>query len=64
MMFAFSPFRFRCAFEASSKRGPRGPQHGPKSAQDRPKSAPTGPQDAIVMAPETGANQGPPSFDR
>eukprot|EP00959_Pyramimonas_sp_CCMP1952_P262416 5486844-Pyramimonas_sp.AAC.1 len=55
MSCAFSPFRFRCAFEPStwpqdgprkfkvgSKRPPRRPQERPISSQERPKRAPRG----------------------
>ena len=55
MFFAFSPFRFRWAVEASRwlqdgprrpqerpKRGPRRPQERPRAPQERPKRAPRG----------------------
>ena len=60
MCFAFSPFRFRWALEASRwpQDGPREPQEGPKKAQDgpkiaqeAPKSAPRRPQDAVFEPP-------------
>eukprot|EP00959_Pyramimonas_sp_CCMP1952_P374706 7847613-Pyramimonas_sp.AAC.1 len=72
MMFAFSPCRPRCAFEASRwrqcgprelqerhKRPPRRPQERPRAAQEGPKSARRGDSDG----PQGGKQIGdPPSF--
>ena len=48
MTFAFSPFRFRWAFEVSRwpQDGPREPQEGPKTAPRAPKSAPRAGQES------------------
>ena len=67
MLFAFSPFRFRWALEASrwlqdgpktapraSKSAPRGPQEGPKRAPRQPQERPRALQEAswaLIWAP-------------
>ena len=52
MLFAFSPFRFRWALEAS-----RWLQDGPKTASRASKSAPRGPQEAIFRGPRGDLNR-------
>ena len=74
MILAFSPFRLRCAFEASRwpqdgprelqegpKRPPRRPQERPRAPQERPKSVPRG----YLDGPRGGTErEDPPSFHR